>query len=90
MELLIRRLTKGLDLLPMPRDATMASVRIEEKSDRHQFAARLSSNFIHSVSDISYETDRPICFFQASDCTDSTRSPLGPRKFLLYNFNGMS
>jgi len=90
MELMIRRPTKGVDLLPLFQDATEASVRTEESSGRELFVAGHSSYIIHSVSDISCETGHSIRFFQASDCTDSTRSPLGPRKIFINNFNGMS
>ena len=90
MELMIRRPGKGLDLLPLFRGTTVASLRIEEICSKHRFVAGHSSYIIHSVGDISYETGCSIRFFQASDCTDSTRSPLGPRKIFINNFNGMS
>ena len=90
MELIIRRLTKGLDLLPLSRNTAMASVGVEDSFGRDQFAADLSLSVIHSVSNISCETGRSIRFFHVYDSMDSTRNPFGLRKIFLNNYNGMS
>ncbi len=75
MELMIRRPTKGLDLLPLSQDATVTSVGIEENSGGHQFLERHSLYLIHLVSDISYEAGHSIRFFQAFDRAALTRNP---------------
>ena len=90
MELMIRRPGKGLDLLPLFRGTTVASLRIEESCSKHRFVAGLSLYVIHSVSDISYETGRSIRFLPAFYCAGSTRNPPGLRKIFINNLNGMN
>jgi hypothetical protein len=75
MELMTGRSHKGLDLPPLYRDATVASVRIEGGGGTRQLVAGLPINFIRSTGDVSYGTDRSIHFFPAFDCTCLTRSP---------------
>jgi hypothetical protein len=75
MELITGRPHKGLVLLPLYRDVTTASVRIEGGGGTRQFIAKLSLYLIHLVSDISCETDRSIHFLPVFDCAGLTRSP---------------
>ncbi len=90
MELMAGRPSKGLDLPPLSRDATVASARIEGGGSTRQFVVGLSINIIRSTSDISYETGRSIRVIPVFDCVGSTRSPPGLRKIFLNDFNGMS
>ena len=75
MELMIRRPAKGLDLLPLFQDAMEASVRTKESSGSELLVDGHSLYVIHSVSDISCETDRSIHFLPVFDCAGLTRSP---------------
>jgi len=75
MEFIIRRWSKGLDvLLPLLRTA-VASVQIEDGRSTRQFVVRLSLHISHSISNISSETEQSIRFYPTVVFADSARGP---------------